>query len=244
MIPRAKVSQPFAYAHVTLVEGDQGQGKNFLMSARVVDATFANVTAVKLPNGVMVKATPLSPLDIGKARFWLPDRPSFVDKVPKGSCVIADDIHIYTNYHLYGIRMKYLHLYEIIEGLNEGYIADCYLLVDEHYIGGDARAGMSVLVRTFTEQGFQMRKRHVKLMMATPLQRLIDLRSRAIVTEHVICSYDDKKQTHSFVMKKKGERRYHTTPPIDAPPYWKYFNTDEQVPLPEGQVNKAIMGAI
>lgn len=244
MIRQAKVTQPFAYAQVTLVEGDQGQGKNFFMSARVVDATFANITAVKLPNGEVVKATPLSPVQIGKARFWLLDRKPFVDKVPDGSCVMADSVKIYANYHLYGIRAKYLQLYEIIEGLNEGYIVDCYLLVDEHYIGGDARAGMSVLVRTFTQQGFQMRKRHVKLMMATPLQRLIDLRSRAIVTEHVICSYDGKKYEHTFTMKKKGERKYHTTPPIYAPQYWKYFDTDEQVPLPEGQVNKAIMGAI
>ncbi len=236
--------QPFEYALATLVEGDQGSGKNWFMTARVVDATFANITAVKLPNGEIVKATLLSPMQVGKARFWLPDRPPFISKVPTGSCVIADSVNIYANYHLYGIRAKYVTLAQIIELLAAQIIVDCYLLVDEHYIGGDARGGMTAVVKTFSEQGYQMRKRHVKLMMAAPIGRLLDWRFKSIVTEHIICEYNKEKQEHTFTTKKKGERKYHTTPPIYAPQYWKYFDTDEQVPLPESQVNKAIMGAI
>ncbi len=231
------------YAHIAFIEGDQGQGKNTTAVAKVVDPTFANITSVKLSDGRVVKATPTTPPQVGRATFWLPDRKPFVAKIPPKSCVIADSIKIYANFHLFGIRAWYVPLSLMIKFLNEGKIHDGYVLCDEHYIGADARMGMSTLVNTFTKQGFQIRKRHIELTMMAPMQRLVDWRSRAIVTEHIICAYNEDKREITLTVKKKGDRKYRTLRPFYAPQYWQYFDTDELVALPQGQIDKAEVGA-
>ncbi len=234
---------PMTYAHATLIEGDQGQGKSVTAVAKVVDPTFANITSVKLPDGRVVKATPTNPPQLGRATFYLPDREPFVAKVPPHSCVIADSIKIYANFHLFGIRAWYVPLRLMIKFLNEGKISDGYLLCDEHYIGADARRGMTNLVDTFRLQGYQMRKRHIDLMMMTPLQRLIDWSFKSIVTEHIICSYNEDTGEVTLTVKKKGEKKYRTLKPYDSVQYRRYYDTDELVKLSDRQVEKAMAGA-
>ncbi len=237
------MANPMTYAHVTFIEGEQGSGKTNVAAAKVVDATFANITSVKLSDGREVKATPTNPPRIGKAIFYLPDRKPFVAKVPPNSCVVADSIKIYANFHFYGIRSWFMPLDTMIELLNAGIIRDGYLICDEHYIGANARRGMSNLVDTIEELGFQMRKKHINFMMLAPFKRLVGFRSRAIVTEHIMCNYDENKLEVTMTVKKKGDRKYRTMPPFYAPQYWKYFNTDELIALPETQIGKAMSNA-
>lgn len=240
----AELLKPFNYAHVALVEGDQGMGKSVTMCAKVVDPTFANVTSIVLPDGREVKAEPVNPTTVGVVRFYLPGREPFVAKVPKHCCVIADSIKIYANFHFYGIRAKFMQLADMLDGLNSGQIRDCYLLCDEHYIGGDARKGMTALVETFTIMGFEMRKRRIELIMGTPYKRLIDYRWRSIVTEHVMCSYNERTMEVTLTVRKKGDRKYRTLRPFYAPQYWGYYDTNELVPLSDSQMAKAMAGAL
>ncbi len=237
------MTAPMTYAHIAFIEGEQGQGKSVTAVAKVVDPTFANITSVRLSDGRIVKATPTNLPQVGRATFWLPDRKPFEADVPPHSCVIADSIKIYANFHLYGIRAWYVPLGLMIKYLNEGKICDGYCLCDEHYIGGNARRGMSSLVDTFRLQGFQMRKRHIEFIMLAPMQRLVDWSFRSIVTEHVICSYDEDKYEVSLTVKKKGDRKYRTLKPFYARQYWPYYSTDELVALPGQQVDKAMVEA-
>lgn len=232
-----------AYAHVVFIEGDQGSGKNTVVVARLAEKTFANVTSIKLADGRIIKATPTNPPRVGRAKIWLPNREPFVAKVPPKSCVIADSVKIYANFHFHGIRASFMPLDAMIEYLNEGYINNAYVVCDEHYIGGSTLRTMSNLVSTIEDLGFQMRKRHVEFMMIAPYKRLIGYRARSIVTEHIMCSYDEDKHEVTITVRKKGERRSRTLPPFYAPYYWSYFDTDELIKIGQSQISKALASA-
>lgn len=237
------MNKPMTYAHATFIEGDQGGGKSVTAVAREVDKTFANITSVKVLDGRVFKATPTNPPQIGKATIWLPDRKPFVAKLPKHSCAIADSVKIYANFHFYGIRACYMTLDMIIEFLNDGTITDGDVICDEHYIGGNSHRRMSNLVGTIEQLGFQMRKRHINYTMIAPYRSLVGSGGRVIVTEHIMCTYDEKKCEVTLTIKKKGERKFRTLPPYWEPQYRPYYNTDELISLPQDQIGKAIIGA-
>jgi hypothetical protein len=237
------MANPMAYAHVVFIEGDQGSGKNTVAVARLAEKTFANITSIRLEDGRIIKATPTNPPRVGRAKIWLLNREPFVANVPPKSCAIADSVKIYANFHLYGIRASFMPLDAMIEYLNEGYINNGYVVCDEHYIGGSTLRTMSNLVSTIGDLGFQMRKRHVEFMMLAPYKRLVGYRNRSIVTEHIMCSYDEDKHEITITVRKKGERRSRTFPPFYAPYYWPYFNTDELIQIPQSQISKALASA-
>lgn len=152
-------------------------------------------------------------------------------------------IRIYANFHLYGVRAMYLPLPVMIEYLNTGLIREGYLLIDEGYIAGNAREGMTALVRLVMKLSNQIRKRHLHLYVATPNARQLDWQLRWAKTESIICSYNPKNKMITLVIKNKHKYRKPRIVSYYAPLYWKYFNTDEQFELPDSQIAKAIAGA-
>ena len=153
-------------------------------------------------------------------------------------------IKIYANFHIYGIRYVYLPLPLMLEYLNSGLIQDGYLLIDEAYISGDAREGMTAVVRMITKMSNQMRKRHLHLYLTVPNAKMIDWRYRWAVTEKIMCTYYNEK-THEVKLVIKNKRKYKKPRSFtyDASQYFPYFDTDEQIEIPQTQIARALAGA-
>lgn len=239
--PRAK---PFTYAPVTIIEGEQKSGKTETAITRVVDPTFANMTSVKLSNGLEVKAQPVLNKEgypvIGYGRLWLPNQEPRTMRIPPKSCVIADSIKIICNGHIYGIRYAHMELKDIILHLNDGMIRDCYLIIDEAYIAGDRREGLSPLVKVISKLGWQIAKRHIILTMCLPDSSVLDLRFQKLETEHIVCSYDETSRKITLFIRNRKKYKKTREVPYYAPTYWKYYDPDEDYKISEVQMTRAL----
>ena len=239
--PLAK-KKPFSYAPISFFEGEQRSGKTESALTRPIDATFANMTSVKLNDGTIVKAEPVFNKQgyalIGYGKLYISGSPRIM-KIPPKSYVIADSIKVIYNGHLYGIRYAHMTLSEIIQHLNDGTLEDCYLVVDEAYIGGDRRDGLNPLVKTVSKLGWQIGKRHIYLEMCLPDSTVLDLRLQKVETEHVICSYDDI--TKKITMLIRNRKKFKNVREVSyyAPLYWKYFDTDEKFTLTDVEIARA-----
>lgn len=243
-----ETNKPFSYAPITIVEGEQGSGKSNTAVSRAVDATFAEMTSVKLANGTVVKAEPVLtekgfPI-IGIGKLWIPNSKPRIMKIPPKSCVYSENIRVFANFHLHGIRAVYLPLPSIIEYLNSGLIKDAYLIIDEGYIGGNAREGMSNLTKVLIKLGMQIRKRHLHFIICTPNSRQLDWLFRDIETEHIVCDYDENTKNITLSIRNRKKYKQLRSVTYYAPQYWKYYDTDEQFAIPENQIAKALMGVI
>jgi hypothetical protein len=237
-------AKPFTFAPVTIIEGEQKSGKSETAVTRVIDPTFAGMTSVRLKDGTEVKAEPVLNKDgypiIGYGKLYYPGQPPRTMAIPAGSLVIANDVRIICNFHLYGVRFAYMPLKDIIMHLNDGVIKNCYLTIDEAYIGGDRRDGLSPLVKVISKLGFQLAKRHIILIMCLPDSSVLDLRFQKLETEHIVTSYDETQR--KITMFIRNRKKYKRTREVSyyAPTYWKYYNPDEEFEIPEVQMARAL----
>lgn len=234
--------KPLSYARVTIIDGDQGSGKSMSAIAFGVDATHDKMTSVKLPDGTIVKAQPVRNKQgyaiIGYGKLWIPE--SKIMKIPNGSVIRADGVRIIYNGHLWGIRYAHMELVDIIRHLNDGSLRDCYLIIDEAYIMGDKREGMSPLVRIMTKLSKQLRKRHIHLIMCTPDSSELDKRFQKIEVEHIVCSYDEDSQIVTKYIRNPKRYKRTREVPYDSRLYKKYYDTDEIYEIPEIQMQRAL----
>ncbi len=188
------MAKPLSYAPITLIEGEQGNGKSNTAVARVVDAYKKDPT-----------------------------------------------IRIFCNFNLYGIPYVHATLAQIIEWLDAGIIRDGFLLIDEHYIGGNARESMNAFGKVLAKFSMTIRKRHLHVILIYPHERMADWIYRWAVTERILCSYDERNHMITLIVKKRKSRpktiRYY------APQYWGYYDTDELPRLPAKQIGRAIEAA-
>jgi len=150
---------------------------------------------------------------------------------------------IFANFHLYGIKYVYADLGTIVEYLNSSLITEGYIVIDESYIGGDARRGMSLLTQVLTWFGSQIRKRGLHLILIAQHGRLIDYRFRLFMTEHILCSYNEKTHMITLDVVERGSRKKKREYSYYGPQYWKYYNTNELPQIPESLLAKALMTA-
>jgi hypothetical protein len=179
---------------------------------------------------------------IGKVRVHLSTK-DLVVKCPEGSCVIAEDVRIFANFHFYGIRAVYFTMAEIIEHLNDGTIRYGFLYLDEHYMSGNAREGMSPVVRAVTKLGNQMRKKHLHLTYITPVARQLDFLERSNVRKRVLCQ-DYNEETHiiTYSVQEKGTKGTRVKS-YYAATYFPYYFTDEHFAMGDNQIGRAILAA-
>lgn len=153
-----------------------------------------------------------------------------------------ENTKIFANFHLYGIKYVYADLATIVEYLNSNLVTDGYIVIDESYIGGDARMGMTLMTKVLTWFGSQIRKRGLHLILIAQHSRMIDYRFRLFMTEHILCSYNEKTSMVTLTVVKRGEKRKKIYS-YYSPQYRKYYDTNELPQIPEGLLAKALMGA-
>lgn len=149
---------------------------------------------------------------------------------------------IFVNFHLYGIRYVYADLATIVEYLNSNLVTEGYVIIDESYIGGDARMGMTLMTKVLTWFGSQIRKRGLHLILIAQHGRMIDWRFRLFMTEHILCSYNEKTYMITLTIVERSKKRKRTYSYYE-PQYRKYYDTDELPQIPENLLRKALITA-
>lgn len=220
-------TQPFTAAKITLIEGEQGSGKSITAVARTVDDYHLDCLSVfcdKHHIQCTVKAydpqTRIAKIaQNGTVKLF---------KIPE-SYKLYSPMRIFCNFHLFGIPYVYCPSFQhILTWLKEGIIIDGKLVIDEYYIGGNARESMSALGRELEKKSFQFRKRRLEVILLTPMARLIDWTARIIPRERIECEYDERTGKVTLEIRKKGIRGTRTIS-FDSRPYRKYYWTEETI---------------
>ena len=149
---------------------------------------------------------------------------------------------IFTNFHLYGIKYVLIDLATLLEYLNSKLLKDGYVIIDEAYIGLNARDGMAIINKIGTWFGMQAGKRRVHLIVIVQHGRMVDWIYRWLMSEHILCSYNAKTRMITLQVKKKNAKRIRVIN-YYAPQYWSYYDTEEIVEIPDSKIAKAIVGA-
>ncbi|KKN79349.1 hypothetical protein LCGC14_0341310 [marine sediment metagenome] len=220
-------AEPFAAAKVRIIEGEQGSGKSITGVAKIVDAYHYDCVRIFCaehnircivkaydPKTMIVKIKQNGNLKLFKI-------PSYYK--------LHSPMRIFCNFHLYGIPYVYCNSFKQILGwLKQGIINNGKLVIDEYYIGANARESMSALGRELEKQSFQYRKMQLEVTFITPMARLIDWTARIIPTERIACEYDEKTGYVTLTIKKKG-RKGSREVTFDSKPYRRYYWTNERI---------------
>ena len=219
---------PFNEAKVTLIEGDQGSGKSVTAVGMVVDSWYRACIVNYL------KESGIEGICKGYDRIHRIAR----IKTKTGTKLIRipqeyelhSSLRIFANFHLYGIPFVYIPSFgHLLQWLKAGLIVNAILLIDEYYIGGNARDCMSAFGKELEKQSFQMRKMQLEVSLITPIASLIDKYARLTPTKHILCSYDKKRYEVTLTVKEKGVRGSRVLPPFDARQYFPFYWTNERI---------------
>ncbi|MHA2070100.1 MAG: hypothetical protein ACXABY_37515 [Candidatus Thorarchaeota archaeon] len=72
---------------------------------------------------------------------------------------------IFANFQLYGVKAVFADLAFVVEYLNSELLRNAYILLDEAYVGMDARQGAAALTQVMTYLGMQAGKRKLRLII-------------------------------------------------------------------------------
>lgn len=106
----------------------------------------------------------------------------------------------------------------------------------------DARNSMTGVGKVVAWFGASGRKRNLHFVLMTQFESMVEKRYRAFATTRVLCEYDERTRYITLHIKKKGRRRKQEVS-YYAPQYWKFFRTDEWIPVPEAILARALVGA-
>ncbi len=222
------VQQPFSSAHVTLIEGEQGEGKSITGVARVVDAYFKDSIRVYCQEVLRLNCEVKSydpRTRIARVRYKGEPKRLLIPDHYK----LHSPLQIHANFHLYGLPYYYYDSFsKVLAGLKSGKITNGILVIDEAYIGINARESMSALSRELEKQSYQYRKMRLEVIVITPMARLIDWTARVMPTERIMCSYNEKNGYVTLTIKKKGHKGNKEVT-YDSKPYRKYYWTNERI---------------
>ena len=219
---------PYTEARVTIIDGEQGDGKSCTATARVRDAYDKDCIRVFCENILKIKCVVKNYNRKSRiAKIKYNGRLKLVQIPPDYK--LRSPMKIFCNYHLYGIPFIYCpSFHHILAWLEQGIIVKGWLIVDEAYVGMNARASMNQLGKELEKQYFQFRKMQLDVVIVTPMARLIDWTMRMIPTERIHCTYNKKTRRITLTIKKKGihgERKVD----YDATQYWGNYRTNERI---------------
>lgn len=234
------MTSPFSYAHVCLIEGEQGSGKSVTGTGRLVDKSIKHIVAIerysdhsKIDAEALTKEEKFDlvskgyqvPFNTVKLNF--PDGRQIIRPIPS-DYLIVPGIRIFTNFHLFGIKYVYCrNIGMIVELLDHEVIRDGLLSIDEYQMQGNARESMTGLGKALSQQSFTYRKRHLDVDIMCAHKRLADWTSRLIVSDHISCHLEDMEKPNMVTLDIKLKGKPTKTVTYDASIYWPFYLTDE-----------------
>ncbi len=220
--------EPFSEAHICMIEGDQGSGKSNTAVGMVVDAYRKDAVQIYCRDVLKIICLfkgfdPKSRI----AKIKVNGQQKLI-RIPQSYKLISP-IRIFSNFHLYGIPYVYCPTFShILKWLKADIIRDGWLLIDEYYIGGNARDSMSKFGKALQKQGFQYRKMQLEVVLLTPLASLIDKYARITPTKRILCSFNKKTREITLEIREKGVKGTKTVT-YPASQYWRNYWTNERI---------------
>jgi len=221
-------TEPFSEAHITLIEGDQGEGKSNTATGMIVDAHSRDCVRIFCRDKLNMECEVINydrKNRIAKIRV---DGDIKLIRIPS-SYNLKSPMRIFTNFHLYGIPYVYCPSFaHILKWMMQDIIKDGWLLIDEYYIGGNARDCMTAFGKALEKQGFQYRKMQLEVIIITPMASTIDRYMRIIPTKRISCAYNKKTREITLEIREKGIHGKKTVT-YDATQYWGNYWTNERI---------------
>jgi hypothetical protein len=230
----------------TLVEAPMGGGKTNTVTGLITDDLFAAITSIQEPDYVddhgLIYPGKIYPcvahsmnMDGMIVRLQCEDERLVL--IPD-DFIINSPVKIFANYHLYGIPYVFADFSTVLNLMNSDTMHGCKWVIDEGWLGADARKGMSPLTILITQYAQLMRKMEIDLYWITQHARFLDWRIRYIAKRKILTKYNSNTRQCRLMIQdliKGTEKVIH----YDAPIYWRYYNTNEVPPMPHNMVQKA-----
>ncbi len=235
------MARPLSYAPICLIEGEQGSGKSSTAVARIVEDYLKRAVEIFLDKknyhydevssfNFDSRVARIRQDGTKKALFIPPDYH------------LESDLKVFTNFHLFGIKYSYRTPAQIIQGLQDGTISYGRLTIDESYIFANAQETLAPLSKAIQKYSNTARKRHLKIDFLYPHSRMATWMQRWSWTEHILCEYDDVSEYVTLHIQRRGYKRAKDIR-YYAPPYRRFFDTDEGFKLTQAQVGRAAADA-
>jgi hypothetical protein len=244
---------PSDLAKISIITGDQGGGKSTVGTAFAVTDYFTKLNGLIYPNGSLIKAksvaesvnksdydtlkkSGIKPNVLKYARIYSKDgKQSKLIKIPP-ECKVVSPVHIFSNYHLYGIKYIYADMSYIIEYMNTNLFYEAWILFDESG-STSARRSMETVGKLGAEFSTSIRKRNANFLVMTQYTRMTDLWIRLFATTRINCTYDKYSKLISCDGTREGED---ISFEVYAPDYWPFFDTEEIIETPQYRIDRAL----
>lgn len=237
-------------ADVRCLLGDQGTGKTNTAVALVVDDCYAHLTGIINPKtGEYYKARPLNENEqkflaskkiayhkLKHIRVFGNDGSSKIVVKPAG-WVIDSPIKVFSNFHFYGVRFRYIEVETIIENINSDVLMNGWIVLDESILT-DKRDTMTTVGKMMAWFGAQARRRKLHMIIIAQYANMLQSRFNLFATTRVQCSYD--KNSHIISLDVNRTSEFMDKVDFYAPDYWKFFKHDELVKVPQSKVDKVM----
>lgn len=243
-------SSPPSYADIRLITGSQRNGKSNSLVAFPLEDYIDHLTAIMSPSGNKIKAKTINANDKSILKqcglrpnkldyvrvFSNDDKQSKLIKIPRDYMVLSP-VHIFANFHLYGVRFSYIGITDIIENINTQLFDDSWILADESVLT-DARNSMESMGKLVAMFSATIGKRNAKLCVAAQYHEMVERRIRLFATTTVTCSYDKDTKFITCDIKSPNEPEFSVD--YYAPLYWRFFNTKELIQIPQEKIDRAL----
>jgi hypothetical protein len=225
-------------AFCTLIEAQMGGGKTNTVTGLVSDDYVSNMYTIASPSGYNY------PVKNCRIDATTGNIVAKLDCEDNRSVYVPKDFEtfsttkIFANYHLYGVKYVYASFGEVLRFINTDIMKDSKWIIDEGWLGADARRGMSPLTILITQYAQLMRKLNIELFWLTQHARFLDWRVRYIAKRKILTKYN--KDTHMIRLLiqdlVKGTEKVVS---YYAPTYWRFYDTNEVPPMPTNLIKSA-----
>ena len=244
----SRIFAPATEADIRLLLGDQRSGKSNSMVAFAKDDYYDQLTGIMSPSGGILKAKSLTTDDkkllerkdihpnVFKYVRVFNGKESKITKIPIG-WTVESPVRIFANFHLYGLRYCYITLADIIQYLNSDVFHNAWILSDESVMT-DARNSMTNAGIIIATLGATVGKRNIHFCQSAQYNEMVERRFRLFATTRVLCSYEPKTKMITLDIKKRGANNRSVS--YYAPIYWRNFDTNELIKVPEKKLARAL----
>lgn len=252
-------NNPPAFADIRLFVGEQRSGKSTTMVGFSIEDYMKFMTGVSKIDGhgntlSTIKARCLNKADLEilcnsgiqfnpyinysllYCRIFDKNNESAIIKIPD-DCIVESPVHIFANFHLFGVRYAFISIVDIITYINTDMFDNAWILSDESVMN-DPRNSMEATGKLMATFGATIGKRNAKLCLATQLTEMMERRFRAFANTTITCSYDETTRLITAAIKRRNEDESEVD--IYEPQYRRFFKSEEKILVPQSKINNAL----
>lgn len=161
---------------------------------------------------------------------------SAIVKIPD-DCIAESPVHIFANFHLFGVRYAFISIVDIITYINTDMFDNAWILSDESVMN-DPRNSMEATGKLMATFGATIGKRNAKLCLATQLTEMMERRFRAFANTTITCAYDESTKLITLGIKRRDEDESEID--LYEPQYRRFFKSEEKILVPQNKINNAL----